>query len=88
MDSALAMIAMASMLALSLCTFIALDVAMRPRHYVGTGKQGVLQSLSQRLLPRVEKPSAYRIIGLATAMLTFGAAMLIFGYEFSYFLTR
>ena len=82
------MIMMAIMLALSVCTFVALDVAMRPKHYVSAGGWGMLQSLSQRLLPRVEQSTAYRLIGLAAAVATFGLAFLIFAYEFSYYSTR
>ena len=80
------------MLALSACAFVALDIAMRPDHYVRAAAQSrvsvPLESLSRRLLPGLKKASAYRIVGLASAMLVLGLAMLIFAYEFSYYSTR
>ena len=77
------------MLALSACAFVSLDVAMRPAHYLRPGARGFgLKGLSQQLLPGLEKPTAYRIIGLAAALLTFGLAMLVFYYATTAALAR
>jgi hypothetical protein len=95
MREVLDIFAMVMMLALSGVAFVALDVAMRPGHYAGVAARPgrpslsvAVNSLSQRLLPRLKTASAYRLVGLFGAAFALGLAMLIFAYEFSYYSTR